>query len=185
MKIKDLKLKDFYISRNGNFKRGNHTYYYAESCAECGEPYLSRTDPSRTDPIDQCCTYKCANMGKRNPMFGRNERKPDHSLRMMGNLNPNYIDGRSCNRNQYCTQWSDKEYKHWIVHDRDDGKCFGPQCNGKHIHKLMPHHINYIKKDCRPVNLITLCVSCNSKANYDREWHEIYYTTLMIKRGLK
>jgi hypothetical protein len=83
----------------------------------------------------------------------------------------------------YCIQWTDREYKNYLLYERD-GKCFGPECNGKHIHKLLLHHINYDKKDCRPSNLIGVCVSCNSKANKDREWHEAWYTTLMIKRDL-
>jgi hypothetical protein len=50
------------------------------------------------------------------------------------------------------------------------------------LKKLCIHHINYDKKDCRPANLITLCLSCNSKANKDREWHEAYYTEIMKRR---
>ncbi len=41
--------------------------------------------------------------------------------------------------------------------------------------KLAVHHINYIKKDCYPENLIAICDSCNSKANYNRESWQKYY----------
>ena len=51
--------------------------------------------------------------------------------------------------------------------------------NRKHSEKtkknLCVHHINYIKKDCKPDNLITVCNSSNSKANFNKWlWQEIY-----------
>ena len=48
--------------------------------------------------------------------------------------------------------------------------------------KLCIHHINYNKKDCKPKNLITLCKSCNSKANYDREWHKSWYKAIIYNK---
>jgi hypothetical protein len=117
------------------------------------------------------------NSGDKNPMFGNG-----HKIK--SNKNGSYIDGRWCDKNDpYCIVWSDKEWKDYLKQTRDKGKCWCPYCNGKHLHKLTLHHINYIKKNCNGENLITLCCSCNSKANHDREWHELYYITLMIKRG--
>jgi hypothetical protein len=43
--------------------------------------------------------------------------------------------------------------------------CGKPQ--GDRVHSV--HHINYDKKDCNPDNLITLCNSCNTKVNYNRD----------------
>jgi len=40
----------------------------------------------------------------------------------------------------------------------------------------------HLKKDCRPLNLITLCNSCNITANADRDWHEAWYKTIIRKR---
>ena len=34
--------------------------------------------------------------------------------------------------------------------------------------RLVVHHINYRKDDCRPENLVTLCRPCNSRANFNR-----------------
>jgi len=48
----------------------------------------------------------------------------------------------------------------------------------------MLHHINYDKKDCRPENIIKLCSSCNSLANFDREWWESFYKEIMRRRNL-
>jgi hypothetical protein len=119
----------------------------------------------------------------KNSASRRPESRERVSKQMKGSLNPRYIDGRSCDNNPYCIVWSDKEWKHYIKHARDKGRCWSPYCNNKHLDKLTLHHINYNKKDCDGENLITLCISCNSRANIDREWHEAYYTALMIKRG--
>jgi len=37
------------------------------------------------------------------------------------------------------------------------------------------HHINYDKQDSREINLATTCVSCNSKANSNRDiWQNFF-----------
>lgn len=118
-----------------------------------------------------------AKSGEKNPFYGK--KRPELSERMSGENHPNWKGGITCE--PYCEVWTDKEYKHWITYERD-GRCYGPECNGKHVHKLMPHHINYNKKNCGPMNLIALCRSCNAKANYDRKWHEAWYTEIMRRR---
>ena len=57
-------------------------------------------------------------------------------------------------------------------------------CNGKHLHKLHVHHIDYNKKNCKKSNLITICRSCNSMANKDRSWHKAWYNAIMLQRGI-
>lgn len=49
------------------------------------------------------------------------------------------------------------------------------------------HHINYVRKDHRPENLITLCHGCHSKTNKRRKKREYYqhrYTAIMRVHGL-
>jgi hypothetical protein len=48
--------------------------------------------------------------------------------------------------------------------------------------KMVVHHINYIKKDCSPQNLITVCNTCNLIANHNRNWHTSWYRALLYKR---
>lgn len=84
---------------------------------------------------------------------------------------------------EYCDIWRDKEYKEDIK-KRDGNKCLNPCCRDKggYSGKLVVHHIDYNKKNCHPSNLITVCRDCNIKANTDREWHESWYKTIMLKR---
>ncbi len=69
--------------------------------------------------------------------------------------------------------WASREYKESIK-ERDGYRCSNPYC-WKTSQRLIVHHINYNKKNCKPLNLITLCNSCNSRANIDRDWHEDSY----------
>lgn len=100
------------------------------------------------------------------------------SIKQSGIGNHMWKGGISCE--PYCPIWSDKEYKNDIK-ERDDHRCLNPCCS-KIDKRLHIHHINYNKKDCAPSNLITLCGSCNSKANKDREWHQAWYKAIMYRR---
>ena len=75
----------------------------------------------------------------------------------------------------YCLEWT-KDYKDSIK-ERDGNKCRNPICNK--IEDLTIHHIDYDKRNCQPENLLTLCRSCNSKANGNREYFKILYKCVM------
>ena len=115
--------------------------------------------------------------GKKNPTLSKflTGRK---RLDILGDKHPNWKGGTSYE--PYCEQWLDKEYKESIK-ERDGYICLNPECN-KTRNTLCVHHINYIKKDCSPFNLITVCGSCNTKANKDREWHKSWYQTIIYNR---
>ena len=70
-----------------------------------------------------------------------------------------------------------------MIKDRDGNICLNcgktEEQNGR---RLTGHHIDYDKKECPPKNIITLCHSCNSSANYDREWHTAYYQAMLYRR---
>jgi hypothetical protein len=101
-----------------------------------------------------------------------------NSLNQMGSKNHQWNGGASYE--PYCPIWSDKEYKEDIKL-RDGNKCLNPTCNKKD-NRLHIHHIDYNKKNCCPSNLITLCGSCNVKANTNREWHTAWYKALLFRR---
>lgn len=68
------------------------------------------------------------------------------------------------------------------VRNRDDRTCqnCGVKENGR---KHDVHHIHYDKENCYP-DLITVCNSCNSKANINRKEWEIFYMNKLNERGL-
>ena len=83
----------------------------------------------------------------------------------------------------YCEAWKDKEYKS-DIRNRDGNRCLNPYCDSKDPSDLTIHHIDYDKKNCHPSNLITVCRSCNSKANTDRTWHKYWYQAIIYRRSL-
>ena len=116
--------------------------------------------------------------GKNNSMFGKkhtektkrkqSELKKD---KYCGEHNPNWKGGISCE--PYCDVWLDKDFRESIL-ERDNHQCQNPDCWQKNG-VLTIHHIDYNKKNCRPDNLITLCNSCNARANFNREqWTKFY-----------
>jgi len=101
-----------------------------------------------------------------------------NSLSKSGSNHYNWKGGISCE--PYCDAWADKEYKESIK-ERDNYQCQNPDCWGT-SKRLTIHHIDYDKKNCNPSNLITVCNSCNSRANNDREWHKLFYSIIMEKK---
>ena len=79
----------------------------------------------------------------------------------------------------YCPEWSES-YKEEIK-ERDGYQCLNPYCYHT-SDRLAVHHIDYTKTLCGPDNLITVCNSCNSYANKNREWHTQWYRIILNKR---
>lgn len=73
----------------------------------------------------------------------------------------------------YCDVWTDESYKKSIK-KRDNYKCQNEYC-WKTAKRLNVHHIDYDKNNCNPKNLITVCNSCNSRANFNRRFWGMYY----------
>ena len=104
-----------------------------------------------------------------------NETKRKMSLSHAGSKHPNWKGGVS--NEPYCDVWVDKEFKEDLK-ERDNHECQNPFCWGTST-RLCGHHIDYDKKNCTPLNIITLCISCNSRANKNREyWKELYIKIL-------
>jgi len=97
------------------------------------------------------------------------------SLSKLGERNPSWVNGLSFE--PYTKEWMDKAFKKSIM-DRDNYQCRNSLCTGN-CKSLGIHHINYNKKDCSERNLITLCQSCNSRANFNRAEWEHHYSGIM------
>lgn len=77
----------------------------------------------------------------------------------------------------YSPEWTDvlKE----MIRERDNYTC---QLCGKKGYPI--HHIDYNKKNCNPDNLITLCKSCHTKTNWNREKWKALFQKLNSSSGL-
>lgn len=128
-------------------------------CEECAEYFYV---PASHAHRSHCCSRAC--QSKR------------HSRRQSGSQNANWNGGLS--RLPY--PWNFREISRRVI-ARDGYVCQGPECGGSD-RRLTTHHINYQKSDCRDENLIALCSSCNSKANFGRERWEQVYTELLAKK---
>ncbi len=119
------------------------------------------------------CSDKCRYIGNRGHIaWDKGLKRPKHSERMKRENNPNWQDGIS---NLPYTFEFNKQLKELIRHG-DSYKCqlCGiPEC--ENIKKLSIHHIDYNKENPEPNNLITLCISCNSKVNFNRSRWEGYF----------
>jgi len=129
-------------------------------CCICNEMvYISKTRMATRDKFH--CSIECRSLGQ------------------LGPQNANWLGGKKSE--PYCYSWKDSEFKDFIK-ERDSYRCQNPDCWKTH-ELLSIHHIDYDKKHCHPDNLITLCVSCNSRANVERRWHKSWYTAIMQRSG--
>ncbi len=101
-----------------------------------------------------------------------------YAIKISGSGNPSWKGGISLE--PYCDAWKDKEYKQ-DLRDRDGNRCLNPYCYGTDK-VLAIHHVDYNKKNCHPSNLITVCNSCNKRANFDRAWHKSWYQAILRQR---
>lgn len=126
------------------------------TCAVCAKQFYCV--PARLHKA-KCCSLPC--------------RQKHHGKKQSGEGNPNWNGGLS--RIPYPYNFSRISLE---IRKRDGFVCRGLECSGKDT-RLTAHHINYDKDDCRGINLITLCSSCNSKANFNRTLWQQRYSALM------
>lgn len=91
-----------------------------------------------------------------------------------GKNNNNWLNGISFE--PYSTDWT-KTLKR-SIRERDHYTC--RLCGLQQTEEtFLVHHIDYNKKNCNPNNLITLCRSCHTKTNYNREYWTNYFNNLL------
>jgi DNA-directed RNA polymerase subunit RPC12/RpoP len=82
-----------------------------------------------------------------------------------GELASNWLGGKSFE--PYSFEFNEQLKK--LIRIRDNYTCQNCKKYGKHI-----HHINYNKTDCNKNNLITLCIYCHNKTNFNRDfWKKV------------
>ena len=91
MKICWDNLEGIHLTRNGTLVRNTSTYIYRDSCAKCGNPYLTRKDLQSS-----FCGKSCAQSGENHHMYGKThtiETINKMSRSVTGVLNGNYKGG--------------------------------------------------------------------------------------------
>ncbi len=103
----------------------------------------------------------------KNPAFRSKLTGKNHYLYIHGNSNAPY----------------GKDYTYRLrkqVRTRDSNTC--QFCRrGQKETRITVHHIDYNKNHNKKKNLITLCMRCNSRANFNREYWKTYYYALLRK----
>jgi hypothetical protein len=68
------------------------------------------------------------------------------------------------------------------IRKRDNYQCQNKECNMTEEEHLIVygkvlyiHHIDYVKKNCKEENLVSLCNQCNSRVNFNREYWKKYF----------
>jgi len=150
---------------------------------QCAIEYLTK-DPERNAKIGQTLRRQYSE-GQRESWSKGLTCKTDERLNKMSiKILEGYQFGREPHNKgtsgpgPYCDDWRDNEFKEDIK-ERDGWECKNPECLVGNSSVLGIHHINYDKRDCRPVNLITVCRSCNSRANFKREYWENLYSEIV------
>lgn len=92
--------------------------------------------------------------------------KKQMSDRISGKNHYNWKGGISSE--PYSTDWTETLKR--SIRERDHYIC---QLCLKYGNTV--HHKDYDKKNCNPINLITLCGSCNTKVNFDRKYWMSYF----------
>jgi 5-methylcytosine-specific restriction endonuclease McrA len=113
-----------------------------------------------------------------NMKISRNGAERCSSCAKKGELNNNYVKDRSLI--DYPLEFNENLKE--SIRKRDNYQCQGEGCSMTEEEHLIVqgrvleiHHIDYNKKNCNENNLITLCLSCNLRANYNRDYWKSYY----------
>lgn len=101
------------------------------------------------------------------------------TIDMLGEGNRNWKGGVS--KDSYCQIWRDNDYMRDIF-ERDNYTCQNPYCFHTCPNDLVRHHIEYDKEKCSPKDIITLCRVCHGYSGANRDWHKLYFQTLMNKK---
>jgi len=154
---------------NSNYKHGK---YILNQCPHCAKKIHPRAKRCRScaSKLQWKNSIKLQNRnqyGIKNPMFG---------VHRFGNNNPNWQGGIA--KLPYAFEFT-SELKE-SIRKRDDYICQNcGMVEEEHLivygEVLNCHHINYNKQNCKENNLISLCISCNSRANANRSyWKNLY-----------
>lgn len=126
--------------------------------------------------------YYCSECGKEITYNADSKGKCQRCYDRVGDKNPNWIDGRT--DFPYPQEFNDSLKEQ--IRKRDNYICQNcGMIEEEHLivigTNLHVHHIDYNKNNLNETNLITLCGSCNARANFNRDYWETFYKNLINK----
>jgi hypothetical protein len=141
--------------QNGNWKGGKTVKNIIDICPICGREFLNTIGRKYVTCGSSICRGKLLTL----------THSKEKAWGWKGGIN-------GCKRDQKHEIWN-----------RDNNICMNPGCTGKGSF-LCVHYIDYNKANIEWSNLITLCNSCHSKANFNRlYWTEFLASILKEKYG--
>jgi len=186
--IKRSKEVRYKLSNIAKKRTGKNNPFFGKTHSEETKKKISRKGVTLTESHKKKISE--ALKGAKNPFYGKNHTKSTKqklkdrwiiSIENGERCGPNHPNWKGGISNQgYCSVFSNDDFRNMIF-ERDGYQCLNPTCSKKYK-RLTIHHIDYDKKNCDPYNLITLCVSCNSIANFDRKWHENWFNAIVERR---
>lgn len=205
-KVAKQKMCDNHWSKNGGIIWSKGLTKETDGRLAKASKNQSKTRKGKAHLITCICPFcearRGKNNGKNNPMYGKIHSKKAKEAISKINKGNKYALG--CKRSKKTREkisknhadFSGSNHPNWkgglkkfpynfdfdeklklFIRKRDDFSCqfCGINENGK---AYIPHHIDYDKMNSSKNNLILLCVSCNSKANYQREKWQFLFETL-------
>lgn len=114
-----------------------------------------------------------AHKGEKNYWYGRkNPTVAKRNRQQVGEKNGRWQGGISFE--PYALEFN-KQLKE-LIRSRDGYKCQKCGCSEiENAEKFSIHHIDYNKKNCLPINLLSLCRSCNAIVNANRKKWTRYF----------
>ena len=129
------------------------------------EWYKYNDNPKKGMPVSEETRFKMS--------ISAIERCKANPEAVSGENNPMWKGGISI---KYAPIFRDQKYRD-LLWARHGEVCMNPNCSEEHLDKpLVLHHIDHRPKNTWPENLIGICLSCNFKAESQKEWD--YYIEL-------
>jgi hypothetical protein len=141
-----------------NYRGGN----ICIKCEQCGEKVTA--PPYREESV-KFCSVECANMARVGKYCGPNS--------------PSWRGGISYF--PYAHDFGSKLKER--IRSRDGDMCWlCGRTRREEGKNMMVHHIDYDKMNTDPMNLISLCNSCHSKTNFNRDYWRNRFQRIMLER---
>ncbi len=174
---KDFLIKEYIVNKKSAYKIAEMLKCTNGTIYNCLEKYNIKSRSHSEAVIGELCPsfidgrtnkkYYCIDCGKELSGY---QAKRCRSCCNSGENNPSYIDGLS---REYPSEFNE-ELKE-SIRKRDNYTCQLCGKSGKCV-----HHIDYDKENCKEENLLTLCIGCNVKVNYNREYWKNYFSSVIL-----